>query len=82
MNAARHFHRMQIDDCNKIVRSARYEGSLTVRLHNDAGRAVPHGNLLNRLLGPDIDDGHVSTAQHRDQRKLSVERELQPVRAA
>ena len=73
---------MQIDDGNKIVRRAGYEGPLTVRLHNDAGRAVPHGNLLNRLPGPDIDDCHVSTAQHRDQHKLSVERELQSVRAA
>ena len=82
VDAASHFQRMKIDDGNITIGRTGYEGTRPVWLHLNAGRAVPNRDAFDGFASRGVDNRHVRTAQGRNERKLSVGRELQPVRAA
>ena len=80
--AANYLHGMQIDDGDITIGRTRYKSSRPAGLDQYPGCAVSDRNFLDGLMSCGVDDGHVRTAQRRDERKFSVKRKLQPIRAA
>src|ERR1700690_181694 len=76
------FERVQINCDDITVGRAGHEGARTIRLHEDARRAVTHRNLFHSFARSDVDHGYIWVAQHGDECQFPIESEFQAICAA
>src|SRR5262245_48041386 len=73
--------RFQIDDGDVVLAVDGDVGARAGRLDEDAFDALPEREMFRRRPRRDVDEEQLARVEVRDQDRLAVRRELQPVRA-